>query len=187
MIETHDILRLKGFLAVAGKEMRHVVQAVGARISGYYDRPWGADEARAGRLVVIGRKGLPCDLVPRRSRRRSRADHGRAVAGNTERGLAGMHLLAAAPGTIADGSEAVDLGQTPGDIVVLSAADSELACLARALRAGRPASALRLANLMRLGHPLSVDLYVEQVIAKRGWSWCACSAGAAIGPMASSR
>ena len=43
-----------------------------------------------------------------------------------------MHLLAAKPGQIADGSEAIDLGQTAGDIVVLSAADSELACLSRA-------------------------------------------------------
>ena len=43
-----------------------------------------------------------------------------------------MHLLAAQPGAIGDGSEAVDLGQTPGDIVVLSAADSELALLAAA-------------------------------------------------------
>jgi cobaltochelatase CobN len=41
-----------------------------------------------------------------------------------------MHLLAAIPGTISDGAQAVDLGQTPGDIVVLSAADSDLACLA---------------------------------------------------------
>jgi hypothetical protein len=43
-----------------------------------------------------------------------------------------MHLLAAQPGTVADGSAAVDLGQSPGDIVVLSAADTELACLAAA-------------------------------------------------------
>ena len=43
-----------------------------------------------------------------------------------------MHLLKAQPGVVADGSEAVDLGQTPGDIVVLSAADTELASLAAA-------------------------------------------------------
>jgi cobalamin biosynthesis protein CobW len=58
VLAAHDLLRLKGFLAVAGKELRHVVQAVGPRVSGYYDRPWGAGEARAGRLVVIGRKGF---------------------------------------------------------------------------------------------------------------------------------
>ncbi len=76
-----------------------------------------------------------------------------------------MHLLAATPGAITDGSEAVDLGQTPAEIVVLSAADSELACLAAAhgrLPDGKPS--LRLANLMRLGHHMSVDLYVEAVV-----------------------
>lgn len=57
-IAGHDILRLKGFLAVEGKQARHVVQAVGARIERYYDRPWQDGEDRHGRLVVIGRKGL---------------------------------------------------------------------------------------------------------------------------------
>jgi len=57
-IEQHDILRVKGFLAVAGKEMRLVVQAVGTRLQHYYDRAWRAEEARTGRLVVIGLKGL---------------------------------------------------------------------------------------------------------------------------------
>jgi len=81
-----------------------------------------------------------------------------------------MHLLAAQPGTIADGSAAVDLGQTPGEIVVLSAADSELACLAAAQRRlveeeSRTPS-LRLASLLRLGHHYSVDRYAESVLAK---------------------
>ena len=57
-IRGHDILRVKGFLVVAGKPMRHVVQAVGERVDRYYDRPWRAGEARAGELVVIGLKGL---------------------------------------------------------------------------------------------------------------------------------
>jgi cobalamin biosynthesis protein CobW len=57
-IAGHDILRLKGFLALTGKESRQVVQAVGARIERYFDRPWAPDEVRAGHLVVIGRKGL---------------------------------------------------------------------------------------------------------------------------------
>ena len=47
------ILRVKGYGAVAGKPMRLLVQAVGARVRHQYDRPWRADEARAGRLVVI--------------------------------------------------------------------------------------------------------------------------------------
>ena len=52
------ILRLKGFLAIEGKAMRYVVQAVGQRLVGYYDRPWRPGEARRGTLVVIGERGL---------------------------------------------------------------------------------------------------------------------------------
>ncbi len=74
-----------------------------------------------------------------------------------------MHLLAATPGSIADGSQAVDLGQTAGDVVVLSAADTELSCLADAKRAVSGFD-LRLANLLQLGHPMSVDRYVETVV-----------------------
>ena len=39
--EAHDVLRMKGFLAVAGKPMRLLVQAVGPRVSHHYDRPMG--------------------------------------------------------------------------------------------------------------------------------------------------
>ncbi|MGE5514187.1 MAG: cobaltochelatase subunit CobN [Bacteroidota bacterium] len=75
-----------------------------------------------------------------------------------------MHLLAAQPGTISDGSEAIDLGQTPGEVVVLSAADTELSALAAAhARNGAPFD-LRLANLSRLAHHMSVDVYLEQVV-----------------------
>ena len=78
-----------------------------------------------------------------------------------------MHLLKAQPGVVADGSEAVDLGQTPGDIVVLSAADTELASLAAARATlGETFPAVRLANLMQLSHNASVDLYCEAVIAE---------------------
>ena len=78
-----------------------------------------------------------------------------------------MHLLATEPGMIADGSAAVDLAQNPGDIVVLASADTEIALLAAAQarrRADDPAApTLRLAPVMRLGHNLSVDLYMEVV------------------------
>ncbi len=78
-----------------------------------------------------------------------------------------MHLLQAQPGGIADGAEAVDLGQSPGEIVVLSAADSELASLAGArAQLGRGYPDLRLANLMQLSHNLSVDLYVDEIVAQ---------------------
>lgn len=75
-----------------------------------------------------------------------------------------MHLLAAKPGTISDGGEAVDLGQTPAEIVVLSAADTELAGLAAAHAAlAEPKPTLRLVNLLQLQHHMSVDLYIDQV------------------------
>jgi len=57
VIRAHDILRLKGFAAVAGKPMRLTLQAVGPRVETYFDRPFGA-EPRATRLVVIGQAGL---------------------------------------------------------------------------------------------------------------------------------
>lgn len=76
-----------------------------------------------------------------------------------------MHLLAAQPGSVTDGEEAVDLGQSPGDVVYLSAADTELSCLAQAhARLPDGAPSLRLANLLHLGHNMSVDLYVDAVI-----------------------
>jgi len=46
------ILRVKGYVAVKGKPMRMLVQAVGTRIRAQYDRPWGATP-RQTRLVVI--------------------------------------------------------------------------------------------------------------------------------------
>jgi cobaltochelatase CobN len=80
-----------------------------------------------------------------------------------------MHLLAATPGGIDDGSEAVDLGQTPAEIVVLTAADTEIACFAaaqaRRLAEDPEAPSLCCANLLHLGHNYSVDLYLESVIA----------------------
>ena len=78
-----------------------------------------------------------------------------------------MHLLQAQPGAIADGSEAVDLGQSPGDIVFLSAADTEIAALSAARsELGEEFPSLRLANLMQLSHNLSVDIYVDSVIVE---------------------
>lgn len=48
-----NILRVKGYASVVGKPMRLLVQAVGARVRHQFDRPWGPDENRQGRLVVI--------------------------------------------------------------------------------------------------------------------------------------
>ncbi len=51
-----DVLRVKGYAAVAGKPMRLLVQAVGARVRTHYDRPWRGDEPRNTRLVVIAER-----------------------------------------------------------------------------------------------------------------------------------
>ena len=58
LAERFEVLRVKGFAAVANKPLRLLVQAVGARVTCQFDRPWGAAEHRQGRLVVIGLKGL---------------------------------------------------------------------------------------------------------------------------------
>ncbi|MCA1440675.1 cobaltochelatase subunit CobN [Ensifer sp. IC4062] len=73
-----------------------------------------------------------------------------------------MHLLLAQKGTIADGNEAIDLGQSPADILFLSAADTELASIAAAYRRRAGARTLRIASLMNLMHPMSVDTYLER-------------------------
>jgi cobalamin biosynthesis protein CobW len=58
VIRAHDVLRVKGFVDVPGRDRRQVVQAVGDRVQQHFDRPWLAGESRATRLVVIGRRGL---------------------------------------------------------------------------------------------------------------------------------
>ena len=83
-----------------------------------------------------------------------------------------MHLLTAQAGSIDDGTDPIDLAQTPGDIVVLTSADTEIAGLARAQttennqRSAQPPNSpsLRLANLLNLSHNYSVDLYIEQTL-----------------------
>ncbi len=63
--EDFNVLRIKGFVEVAGKDMRHVVQAVGPRVERYYDRPWGQSEDRRSALVVIGETGLDRAAIER--------------------------------------------------------------------------------------------------------------------------
>ncbi len=76
-----------------------------------------------------------------------------------------MHLLAAKPGGYTDDEGIVDLAQTPGDIVILSAADSSLAALADAVE-NLPADypPVRLANWMQLLKPAAFDLYQDKVL-----------------------
>src|SRR5580704_12472587 len=75
-----------------------------------------------------------------------------------------MHLLTTSSTNLDEIVEAVDLGQTPGDIAVLSFADSDLAALAAAWEAERASlPSVRLAHLRDLRHPMSVDLWIDRV------------------------
>src|ERR1700693_6336252 len=74
-----------------------------------------------------------------------------------------MHLLTTSSTNLDEVVEAVDLGQTPGDIAVLSFADSDLAALAAAWEAERTnLPSVRLAHLRDLRHPMSVDLWIDR-------------------------
>src|SRR5215469_8994584 len=75
-----------------------------------------------------------------------------------------MHLLATTAASVDDLVEAVDLRQPPGDIAILSFADSDLSGLAAAWTPQRnKLPSVRLANLRDLRHPLSVDLWIDAV------------------------
>jgi cobaltochelatase CobN len=77
-----------------------------------------------------------------------------------------MHLLPRETLSLDAAEQAVELGHAPADLVVLSFSDSDLSAAAAGwacLPAPRPT--LRLASLAKLRHPMSVDLYAEQVLA----------------------
>lgn len=59
------VLRVKGFAAVAGRDMRLVLQGVGGRLQHYFDRDWRPGEVRRGALVVIGLAGLDRAAIER--------------------------------------------------------------------------------------------------------------------------
>ena len=78
-----------------------------------------------------------------------------------------MHLLFRETHSLDEIDVAVDLGQSPADMVFLSFADTDLAAATVASRElGAALPSLRLANIGKLRHPLSVDVYVEEVIAR---------------------
>src|SRR5271169_4218653 len=77
-----------------------------------------------------------------------------------------MHLLATTSATLDEIVEPVALGQSPGDVAVLSFADSDLAGLAAAWELERDRlPSMRFAHLRDLRHPLSVDLWIDAVAA----------------------
>ena len=77
-----------------------------------------------------------------------------------------MHILASQSRQIDDANEAIDLGQEPADIVLLSSADTELSGFSRNTHVLENRVSLRLANLLALNHPYSIDLYAENTLQK---------------------
>lgn len=79
-----------------------------------------------------------------------------------------MHVIFRESHGLDEADTPMDLGHSPADLVVLSFSDSDLGAFAAGWhRGGGPEGGLpglRLANLVALKHPLSVDTYVEQTL-----------------------
>ena len=78
-----------------------------------------------------------------------------------------MHVVFRESHGLEETATAVDLGQDPADLVVLSFSDSDLSAFAAGWRRGRKSlPSLRLANLVALRHPLSVDTYIDRTLSQ---------------------
>ncbi|WP_417809008.1 cobaltochelatase subunit CobN [Thioclava sp.] len=77
-----------------------------------------------------------------------------------------MHIVFRESHGLEETDVPTDLGQSPADLVVLSFSDSDLGAFAAGWhRAKGGLPSLRLANLVALRHPISVDTYVENTLA----------------------
>ena len=147
-----NVLRVKGYIAVAGKPMRLLLQAVGERVRHQFDKPWGA-ASRQSKLVVIGEHG---DI-----------DEAAIKVGLGFRIWYLMHVVFRESRGLEETATPRDIGQDPADLVVLSYSDFDLAAFAAGWRRGRNSlPSLRLANLAELRHPLSVDTYIERTLSQ---------------------
>ncbi len=83
-----------------------------------------------------------------------------------------MHILSAVAGVIHDGQEAIDVNQTPTDILFLTSADTEISCFATAqdtliaTYGNDTVCSLCITNILHLKHPYSVDTYVEKTASQ---------------------
>ena len=76
-----------------------------------------------------------------------------------------MHVIFRESHGLEESETPMDLGQTPADLVVLSFSDSDLGAFAAGWNHGKDnLPTLRLANLVALKHPLSVDTYIDQTL-----------------------
>ena len=139
------VLRIKGRARVAGKAAPAIVQAVGPRVETLVRARRPGRTAWSSSVFAIW------------------------IATTSSRALDGLSACTFSPANWAGSTRATPPSisdQSPGDIIVISAADSELAALAAAAsRAKATRRASGSANMMRLGHPMSVDLYVEKTAA----------------------
>ena len=62
LVEELEIYRIKGFVNVADKPMRMVLQGVGNRFDTFFDRLWQLEEPRMTKLVIIGRNLQPSQI-----------------------------------------------------------------------------------------------------------------------------
>ncbi len=80
-----------------------------------------------------------------------------------------MHVVFRESHGLEETDTPTDLGQDPAELVVLSFSDSDLGAFAAGWHRGEgklgKLPTLRLANLVALRHPLSVDTYVEQTLS----------------------
>jgi cobaltochelatase CobN len=78
-----------------------------------------------------------------------------------------MHVVFRESHGLEETATPVDLGQDKADLVVLSFSDSDLSAFAAGWRRGRKSlPSLRLANLIALRHPLSVDTYIDRTLSQ---------------------
>ncbi|MGR3502608.1 cobaltochelatase subunit CobN [Pseudaestuariivita sp.] len=76
-----------------------------------------------------------------------------------------MHVVFRESHGLGDTETPFDLAQSPADLVVLSFSDSDLGAFQAGYRRGKDdLPSVRLANLVALKHPLSVDTYLEQTL-----------------------
>ena len=77
-----------------------------------------------------------------------------------------MHVIFRESHGLEETDTPTDLGQSPAELVVLSFSDSDLGAFAAGWQRGKASlPTLRLANLVALRHPLSVDTYVERTLS----------------------
>lgn len=60
---THDILRIKGYVNITNKPMRLEIHGVGQRFNYHFDRAWRADESRESKLIIIGETGIDQEAI----------------------------------------------------------------------------------------------------------------------------